>query len=229
MLRQKKAWTHCIMHLSGICQLATAEEELDPRYHSHFVIASTGVSGAEHLNTTPTTGGRGWVHLGGWGCLYLCTAVFRRDTGLSRQANPSKTRKAPQLGQVEHFPWPEARSGTNLAPLHSSRVSHNFPRHKVPLAQKEELGWKALNTTRRNTVYNIQKQKAGLYSHYDHDRVKEPSQPSRKHLLTPLIFVRKNPKSPSAAAFPSTGAEIGQHSEVLRSVLPRATLPRRFL
>lgn len=62
--------------------------------------------------------------------------------------------------------------------------------------------------TSQATTFSVifKSKKAGLYSHYDHDKVREPSQPSGEHIL--FIHVGNNPKSPSATASPS--AEIGQ-------------------
>lgn len=98
-------------------------------------------------------------------------------------------------GQVKHFPCPEARSGPNLALLHIFRVSHNALRPEAPMDQQEEVGWNALDTTRHNISYNIQKQKAGLYSRYDRDRVKGPCQPSREHVLLCLFMAGRIPKA----------------------------------
>jgi len=83
------------VHISGAPQLVTAEE-LDTCCRSYFVIISAaGVSGAECLNKTSTSGSRGWVHLHDQGCLLpLCGCVQQRNTGspdgeiLSSQGRP---------------------------------------------------------------------------------------------------------------------------------------------
>lgn len=80
-----------------------------------------------------------------------------------------------------------------------------------------------LDTTRHNISRNIQKQEVELYSHYDHDRIKGPCQPSREYVLLCLFMAERLPKAPS------TDAERGLHREVLCGGLSRATLPKKFL